>query len=500
MNDKVKGIIIGGVVLAALGGTLAVLKFTGVEDEVKAASDSSSIVSDSSEAPDESVQLISREETEVKEVKVTNEFGGYTFTGKAASGKENAGIVELKGLGLNVNKVNDIGIDSANLKAYRLAEHGAADLRKYGLTAPQASFDITFTDGEQRSFLIGNKAPDEQFCYVCEKGSSDVYMINESLLRNFFEPIEHFVNRTLVEAQTEDTPEFGKLSISRKDLDYDIVFEQDHGTYERSSMNMISGQVMTAPIFAYLDGTNSTDLLYNMYGLTAKETMKVHPSEDDLKEYGLDDPACVVEFSGEGYDYILKIGNGFHDENEQGEEITEASAYFCTIEGVDGRDCIFKIDATALPYLTVVPGDVISSLMTWNIITDVENVSFKGLSDDVFEIKTTGEGDDAELEGVTCGGKELDVPTFKSFYQFLLTCPTKNGIYFEDPSGEAYLTISINCKDGHSDVIELYKDTDRRSIVKLNGRTSYRIQSKWVDRLIKNIEAVKNGEEIEQDY
>jgi hypothetical protein len=49
-------------------------------------------------------------------------------------------------------------------------------------------------------------------------------------------------------------------------------------------------------------------------------------------------------------------------------------------------------------------------------------------------------------------------------------------------------------------VIELYKDTDRRAIVKLNGRPSYRIQSKWADRLTKNIEAVKTGGKVEEDY
>ena len=498
MNDKIKGIIIGGVVLAALGGTLAVLKFTGMDTDPNESS--SSISESESEAPDESVLLIDRKEEDIKEVKVTNAEGSYTYTGPSESGKVGSGIVELKGLGLNGSKVDDIGTDTAQFKAYRLAEGGASDLAKYGLAEPQAHFEAYFNDGTERDFLIGDKAPEGRHYYVCEKGSNDVYMVSESLIRNFLEPVAHFANKTLLDAQSDDSPEFGKLVISRKDIDYDIVFEQDNGEFSKSSANMASAQVMTAPIFAYLDGTNSTDLLYKMYGLTAMEAMKAFPDENDMKEYGLDDPACTVEFSGEGYDYVLKIGNAFHEENEQGEQQTAAAAYFCAFEGREDRNCIWKIDATALPYMTVKPGDVISSLMTWNMVTDVKNVTFTGDSDDVFEITVTGEGDDAELEKVTCGGQEIDISSFKNLYQYMLTCPGKDGIYFEDPEGEPYLTISINCIDGHSDVIELYKDTDRRAIVKLNGRTSYRIRSTWTDRLLKNIEAVKTGGTVEQDY
>ena len=208
--------------LAALGGTLAVMKFTGL-DTPPEGTESSSVADSSSEAPDESVLLVDKTEENIKTVRVTNESGGYTFTGPSASGKEAAGIEELKGLTLNTSKVSDIGLDTAQLKAYRLAESGASDLGKYGLAEPQASFKATFDDGSEREFLIGIKSPEDRFYYLCEKGSNDVYMVSDSLIRNYLEPKEHFVDKTILGAQTDDTPEFGKLSISRKDIDYDIV-------------------------------------------------------------------------------------------------------------------------------------------------------------------------------------------------------------------------------------------------------------------------------------
>lgn len=504
MNEKLKGIIIGGVVLAALGGTLAVMKFTGLDTPADNSSDTAA--TSSHQHTDESVQLIDKTAADIKSIDVTNEFGGFTYTGASDSGKETSGIAELKGLQLKTRTVSDIGEDTAQLKANKLVESGASDLAKYGLSdgAAQAEFAVHFTDGSERDFLIGIQAPQNRYRYLREKDSNDVYMVMESLIKPFLNRKEDLVDTTLIETPEETTEEntiaFGKLTVHRTDLDYDMVFEQDDGNFEKSSTNMVSAQVMTEPIFAYLDGTRSTNVIYALYGLTAMTAEKVFPTEDDLKEYGLDEPRCVVTFVGNGYDYTLKVGKDLHEENEKGEEQTAVSAYYCTLDGVDGKDCIWKIDASALPYVTVMPNDIISTLMTWNMVTDVKEVKLSGETEDTFEITTEGEGDDAQIAAVSCNGSEIDVENFKGLYQYILTCPTKDGIWFEDPSGEPFRTIEIICHDGHTDKIELYKDTDRRAVVKLNGRTSYRIQSKWADRLTKNIEAVKTGGTVEEDY
>lgn len=497
MNDKLKGIIIGGVVLAALGGTLGVLKLTGAD----VTTDDSSSEAVSSSEVDESVKLIDVTADDIKSISVSNEYGGYTYNGASASGKDNCSITELKGLALYTRKVSDIGEDTAQLTAYKLAESGADDLNKYGLVNAAAEFDISFADGSERDFLIGDKAHQNRYRYLCEKGSNDVYMVLESTLASFLGAKEELLNTTLVESVSNDEDfQFGKLTVSRADLDYDMVFEQDSEEFSKSSSNMVSAQVMTEPIFSYLDGTNSSNIIYAMFGLTAMSAEKIFPDENDIKEYGLDEPRCVVTYEGTDGDYTLSIGGEFHDVNEDGEEQSAASAYYCTIEGVEGKDCIWKVDATALPWVTMLPTDVLTSLMTWNMVTDVTQVELSGeAANELFEISCEGEGDDAEVSKVTCNGEEIDVDTFKGLYQYILTCPTKEEIWFKDPEGEAYLTLEIRCADS-ADTIEFYKDTDRRDIVKLNGRTSYRIQSKWVDRLLKNVEAAKTGGEVEEDY
>ncbi len=496
MNEKVKGLVIGAVVLAALGGTLGILKLTGA-DNVPADESSSSKAAASSKV-DESVQLIDAAAADIREIDVTNESGGFTYVGESDSGKTGATITELNGLELASRKVSDIGEDTAQLTAYKLAEKDAADLSKYGLDAPEAQFKVMFADGTERTFCIGIKAHQNRYRYLCEKGSSDVYMIMESTISAFLGRKEELLNTTLL-VKPDSEPEFGKLTVSRKGLDYDIVFESDDGTNSRSNSNMPSAQVMTEPIFSYLNGTTSTDVIYALYGLTAMEAEVIFPTDEQRTEYGLDDPAATVTFTGEGYDYKLTIGGEYHDVNEEGNEQTAASAYYCTFEGVDGKDCIWKIDASALPWVELDPRDVITTLMTWNMVVDVNELKVSGDESADFKLTSTGEGDDRELSAVTCDGKDVSVDLFKSLYQYVLTCPTNQEIYFDEAEGDPYLTIEIVC-DGYTDKIELFKDTERRSIVKLNGRVSYRIQSKWTDRFIKNVEAVKTGGTVEEDY
>lgn len=498
MNEKTRGIVIGTVVLAALGATLGVMKLTGA-DKVPGDSSSETSVS-SSEADDESIPILEVGVNDITKVTVTNSQGGYTFEAASASGKDNAYIDEIKGLSLAQIKVNDVAGALCNLSAYKLAEKGAEDLSKYGLTEPLSEIKIDFADGSTRTFCIGDKAHDDRYCYFCEKLSSDVYMVLTSVLEPYMKSKEQFIDCTLI-AKTEDPSQnFGKLTLKRKDLDYDMVFETDDGSNERSNADMPSAQVMTEPIFSYLDGVESSDVIYSLYGLTAMSAEVVFPTDEQKTEYGMDDPNAVITFTGNGYDYTLTIGNEYHETNEKGVEQSAVSAYYCTIDGAEGKDCIWKVDASALPWMTLKPGDVITGLMTWNMVTDVAEFKVSGEENADFALTSGKDGDRDVLESVKLDGKDADLDSFKGFYQFFLTCPTSEIVFEGAPEGDPYLTLEVVTNDGYTDKIELFHDTERRSIAKLNGRTCYRIQSKWTDRFLKNLDAVKNGGTVDQDY
>ena len=497
MNEKTRGIVVGTVVLAALGATLGVMKLTGAVDTPDDSSSSSA--AETSVEAEESISIIDVADGDIKKVTVTNEQGGFTFNSASESGKENASIEELKGLSVAQIKVNDVSGALCKLNAYKLAEKGAADLGKYGLEDPYAEIKIDFADGSTRTFCVGAKAHDDRYCYFCEKMSSDVFMVLTSVLEPYMKAKEQFIDCTLIPKADDPSQNFGKLTLKRSDLDYDMVFETDDGSHERSNEDMPSAQIMTEPIFSYLNGVESSEVIYSLYGLTAMSAEVIFPTDEQKTEYGMDDPNAVITFTGEGYDYTLTVGKEYHEVNDEGAEQSAVSAYYCTIDGVDGKDCIWKVDATGLPWMTLKPGDVITNLMTWNMVTEVSGFRVSGEETADFKLTSGKDGDRDVLETVKLDGRDADVDSFKGFYQFFLTCPTSE-IWFEEPEGEPYLTIEVTTNSGYTDKLELYRDTERRSIVKLNGRTSYRIQSKWTDRFLKNLDAVKNGGTVEQDY
>lgn len=493
MNGKIQGIIVCGVIIACLGGTLAFLQTTGKDPSSKAEESSSAALNTNSE--DESVLLIDSSSDKITSVEVKNSYGTYKMV-KPASGKTAWNIEELSGIDQSSRLQSGMAEDIAQLEAYKTVEEGASDMSKYGLDEPEGQFTVTFSDDTQRTFYVGDVSTKNRYRYFCEKDGSDVYMMLNSRISYFIEPVENFIDTTLITNPGDsDMPDYGKLTVKRSDLDYDMVFEQVDE--DEAIDNMMSAQVMTEPIYSYLNISVSAGTTHGMWGLSAESAVKIFPDEEDFKEYGLDKPIAEVLFKGTGYDYDLKIGNSIFAKNDDGEETTEIGSYYCYLTGVDGKDCIWEISADKIPWVTVLPGDVITSLMTTNNVMDVTDISVKTADRDI-EYKLDSDGE-STINSVKMNDKDVDTSLFQDLYKYLLTCPTDE-IYFAEPEGESYMTIEINCTGGHTDKLEFYYDSSRRSIVALNGKPSFRIQTKWSDRFIENIDKLEKGEKIVDVY
>lgn len=492
MNGKIQGIIVCGVVIACLGGTLVFLQHSGKDDASNSQADSSSSAAVSTESKAESVLLIDSSADKISKITAVNEFGSYTMV-KPDSGKATWNIEELTGINQSSTMKSGMADDVAQLEAYKLVEANAEDLSKYGLETPTGQFTVTFTDGSERTFKIGDVSTKNRYRYFCEDGNSDVYMMLNSRISYFTESVNSFVDTTLIANPGDDNmPDYGKLTIKRTDIDYEMSFEQD----DESESSVVSAQVMTEPIFAYLNITGSSATTHGMYGLAAESVEVVKPTEEDFKKYGLDEPFAEVTFKGDGYDYDLKIGDSINATTSDGEETTEIGSYYCYLSGVEGEDCIWVVSASNLPWATVQPGDVIS-LMTTNSIWNVDELKVEAngeVSDYILE-----NGDDQETNSVKKNGTDVDVDCFKGLYQFLISCPTDD-IYFTEPTGEKYMTIEIICSDGHTDKMEFYKETSRKSVIVLNDRPSYIVPTKWAERFISNMQNVDEGKETVDTY
>ena len=502
MNSKVQGVIVCGVIAASLAGMLVFLNKTGGDDkkEESSAADSAAF----SEAEAEHYYVLDRDEADITAVTAVNEAGGFTLD-KPASGKSSWTIEEITSINQNKTLIDDVISKCGLLEASKIAEEDASELAKYGLDEPLASFTVSYNDGSSKTVLVGDTAPDTKYSYVKLEDSSTVYMMLNVRLSHFIGGANEFAALTLIPKPASDAewPDYGKETITRSDWDYQVVFENDPKDIE----GMLSSQVISEPIFAYLNITGSSEVTHGMWGLTASACECVAPSDEQLKGYGLDEPRCTVTLKGDDYDYKLKVGGEAFDPTVAEQDTPVLLGYYCTIEGVTGCNAVYVIPEASLPWINFKIEEVISNLMTTNYLVDLAEMSieFDG-EKTVYEMTTNGGSTDtdengkaADVTAVTADGKDIDVYEYKSLYQYIMSCPT-NEICFDDPEGEAQVVIRETRKDGGEDVIELYKDTARRYVVKLNGKTSFRIQSTWVDNLKTNMENLKNGKKVNDTY
>lgn len=489
MNGKLKGIIACIAIVVCLGGALAALKLTDKDRP----DNSSEASSSSAESQTEKIMLTDYETENISAVNISNKYGGFTVE-KPGSGKTAWTIEPLDGLNQSVSEEASLVEDAAKLEAKKTVEENAEDLSKYGFDDPQGEFTVNFTDGKKKTFVIGDNLPEEnKYCYIKEKESSTVYSVLENNVKRFLKDKKDFLDKTLLASPETEEKFYGTLTVKRSDLKRDMVFTDD----PNADSAMMSAQVMISPIYSYLNGTGSTQTTHGLWGLSAESAEVIFPQAPDMKKYGLDKPTVTVLYSGNGNEYKFRIGNPVYKTDSEGKETTVIGSYYCYIEGVEGVDCIWKVSADSLPWTTVVPEDIITSVMTYNDITTVDSIIVKNSGKTVtYELKS----EDSNVTSAGINGKETDVDRFKSFYQYILTCPTSE-IYSEDPDGNSFLSIEIKTGKG-GDKLEFFKDskTERKAVVKLNGVTSFRIPIKWTEKFVKNISLLADGKDVEESY
>lgn len=82
-----------------------------------------------------------------------------------------------------------------------------------------------------------------------------------------------------MKSPAEDSyPNVEEISISRTDLDYDIVLDYDESAdNEDEKSGTLATHYMTEPIFAYLDVEKSQDATHGLFGLTAQSAVSANP-------------------------------------------------------------------------------------------------------------------------------------------------------------------------------------------------------------------------------
>ena len=483
MSKRIRNLIVIGIFILSMAIVLLVLVLTQPKEEVEETTE------------DQTIQLLNYNRDDALTATIKNEAGEYTIR----NGVSGFVIDKFNGFRQNSTTMGAAVRCATELTAQALVEENAQDLEKYGLAegSPKAACDIELKDGTKYSVYFGIDAPDGKTRYVRLADSRDVYTVLINSSGYFYNADKDFISLVVTDELTNNNtaPTLDRMVIKRKDLDYDIEFIDDSKNYSIDDISMASAQVMISPVYAYLDITNSNAIMYGLWGLTAYDVEKVHPTEEDFEKYGLSDPFCEVNLEAELQTYNIKIGNvAAYQLDENGEPTSIPATFYCYYQGID---IIYVFESGEVPWATFMPIDILSSMMTANYIYTLDYIDVNYLTGDkeTFHFDLSPNMEEKYLTG-TVNGEEFEEEDFKKLYQFMLKCPIDD-LCFEDPSEDAKIAEMIfHRSDGNDDSLGFYDLGNNRVAVKLNGQTSFSQPIGYINVLKQNIELFMNKEAL----
>lgn len=486
MSKRYKNLLIGSVVLMVLVVALVVLAVTSMNDgEGETSSDISTT----------SVVLFKHDADDVLSIDVTNATGNYRVK---RLGTSKWAVEDLVDYSIDTSATSSIANSAASVTAADTVEQEAEDLSKYGLTQPQATVKVAINDAENTTheFLVGNAAPTGNQYYVCLKGEKTVYVVRQSYLNDFLVVKYSFIGKGLVPAYPQDAmPTVNELIIERENMDKPIILS--YVPVGDDEKGVFSEHVLKSPVDAILDVGKTTNTIYGMFGLTAKEAIMPAPTTEQLAEYGLDTPFCTVKLTSGQQFYELKIGNTITvtTEGKEGEpSITTTTGYYAMLEGID---VVYAIAPESLPWVTIEPMGLMSRLVVLPYIYDIEyaQVEYEG---EEYRFDILGDADKSTFK---YGQQEIDEKIFKGFYQFLLKGVIE-GVNTDANENDAIAKFTFVYRDTEqgSEVIEFLPLNDRYVQVVYNGEARFIASKNYITRLEENIENVLNGKEMNMSW
>lgn len=466
MKSMTKKLLLVAVGVVVLGGAAAALLLTAPEEEDE---------SSSSSTADNTISLVSKQEEDIVSMKITNEQGSFTLIPHTeeveTSSTASDGTTSTSTATKTTYLVEELGEDiPINVYATdRVVEYGFSlnasknlgemdDLSEYGLDQPKASIEVKFKDGTTYDYDIGNPSGgDGSGYYMCSNGSNNVYIV--TIDDGIFDSSYEFVDKELAVVATDASSVSSgdgitNIELSGSNYPTPITITLDDG------YSMYAGREMSVDEQAY------SALSSALSAITADGVAYVHPTAEELKACGLDNPAAVVEFTGNEETFKISAGN-----------LTANKQYYVML---DGRDVIYLLDqSSASPWVENSIYNLRSKFVALPMITDVDTltVSFDG-TDNIFHLTRTKNEEQSTEDKivydyeVTGNGTPLTYDNnFKKYYQTIIAVQL---LEYTDqkPEGEPEVVLTYHYYDDLNkadDIVKFYRDGDRRYVVELNG-------------------------------
>ncbi len=336
---------------------------------------------------------------------------------------------------------------------------------EYGLDNPGYTVTINAVNGSVTTVYLGNKSPDENYCYIRVDGSTDIYMVSSDKLLQAEKTGMNFLDSRI-------------LSINDNELKAVHFDRKTDGLSLDASVNLTATGLADYEIikpYTHPASSYFTNMIRRILNLEITDYIDIYDS--DLAKYGLDTPA---------FHFIITLNSGEKKELYFSKLIND-----CYYGYIVGNDKYFMLSNYQLENIEMNELDLINPYICYCYAKDYSSItgtygdkSFK-LSLDVPEGKSIM--DDSSI--VTLDGRNAKISDSygRSYCSILfesISCIEIGGIdtaAVVNTNGGPDLTLSFNNKSYVTTLYEFYtRDNDSYYVFKDGEYMNFYVYSREI--------------------
>lgn len=391
-------------------------------------------------------------------------------------------------------EINSSMFFSTTLKAIRTLQ---GELKEYGLDKPQLTVTVHARNNAFEDFTlsIGNESYDNTGHYAKVSGDDNIYLIDKVYMEEFTKDAVAFASNDTLTAfeQTDATESYfedGKLStcdkivLAGKKFSSALVFEPN----DTESTQTYATYLITSPVKRYARDVSPLFSLASD-GLKGDGAYVFHPTEDDLIAYGFNEPLASVQIVVGNQIREVKIATPIAKDDKE--------SYYAVID--EKKEAIFKVLKDALTFVESAPEDFYNTFFTMEMLKNISDFNVQGEVGNLnFAVKYDEEADQGKDFTITLGDTKLKQDYFQNFYMYFMSLEAVEYVA-SDMTGQTpvyTVTMKHHNTDVKDTVMQIYKITDQRYQVNVNGDGLGLISGSAYRKLVKYTEAVSQNTDL----
>ncbi|HRX42886.1 MAG TPA: DUF4340 domain-containing protein, partial [Clostridia bacterium] len=346
------------------------------------------------------------------------------------------------------NIIDSLVISASNLVAREVIGTETEDLAQYGLDSGY-SVAVKTEEGIEFKILLGNMLYNRDGYYAKLADDDTIYSIALYSANELYTTRGEILDLNIFKGTLSDVTAFS-------------LVKKEEPVFTIQSESVITW-VMTQPVEARADVTNSDEMIDSLLSLAVEEYIDVAP--EDLQLYGLDKPSYTISITIDGEVQTMHIGR---------ENIIDNTFYAM----MEGKNEVFTIDSTTLTFLD---NDAIDMVYGYPFIPAITNI--KSVDIDIAGMQMLLEMEfDPEINMLSYkfDGVEINmvagIQTWGSFFfQSMISSPVVELEPGWEITGEPYARLIFTYTDDAYEIIEYYER---------DGETCYFVRNGYYSGLV----------------